>query len=161
MNQSCISCATVSGSILPPGGVVFETSNWIVVLRANPIRVPCLPLIILKRHCEQIADLNGEESSSLGRLLTLTAQVLTDVLQPARVHFGIYAESVKHIHVHVFPRMPDMPAGNIPNLWIEAWMNALHSLGLKKAFPNETVAHYAKKLSRAYLELANSQAEQT
>ena len=157
MKPSCISCATVSGSFLPPGGVVFEASQWIVVLRANPVRFPCLPLIVLKRHCEQIADLSCEESSSLGPLMTLTAQVLADVLQPARVHFGIYAESVKHIHVHVFPRMPDMPAGNIPNLWIEGWMNVLHSLGLKKAFPEEAVTPYAEKLSKAYLELTKSQ----
>ena len=160
MKQRCISCATVAGSILPPGGIIFETSTWIVVLRANPVRSPCLPLIILKRHCEQIADLSCEESSSLGRLMTLTAQVLTNVLQPAKVHFGIYAESVKHIHVHVFPRMPNMPAGNIPNLWIEARMNLLHSLGLKKAYPDEVVAQYAEKLRKTYLELANSQPEQ-
>ncbi len=160
MNQSCISCATVSGSILSPGGVVFETSNWIVVLRANPIRIPCLPLIILKRHCEDMANLDQEESSSLGQLMRLTSQALSLVLQPAKVHFGIYAESVKHIHVHVFPRIPNMPAGNIPNLWIEAWMNILHSLGLKKAYPDAVVAHYAEKLSKTYLELANSQPEQ-
>src|SRR5215208_6972451 len=102
MKQSCISCATVSGSILPPGGIVFEASKWIVVLRANPVRIPCLPLIILKRHCEDVANLDQEESSSLGQLMRLTSQALSLVLQPARVHFGIYAESVKHIHVHVF-----------------------------------------------------------
>jgi diadenosine tetraphosphate (Ap4A) HIT family hydrolase len=85
---------------------------------------------------------------------------LTDVLQTAKVHFGLYAESVKHIHVHVLPRMPNMPAGNIPHLWIEAWMNVLQSVGLKKAYPDEVVAQYAEKLSKTYLELANSQPEQ-
>jgi len=160
MKQSCISCATVSGSILPTGGVVCETATWIVVLRANPVRFPCLPLIILKQHREQIADLSYEESSCLGPLMTLTAQVLNDVLQPAKVHFGLYAESVKHIHVHVFPRMPNMPAGNIPNLWMEVWMKVLHSVGLKKAYSNEVVTRYAEKLSKAYLEVANFQPEQ-
>ena len=160
MKHSCISCATVSGSVLPPGGIVFETSKWIVVLRANPIRFPCLPLIILKRHCEDMANLDQEESSSLGQLMQLTSQALSLAVQPAKVHFGIYTESVKHVHVHVFPRMPNMPAGNIPNLWIEAWTNLLHSLGLKKAYPEEVVAQYAKKLNQTYLELANAQPEQ-
>jgi hypothetical protein len=56
--------------------------------------------------------------------------------------------------------MPNMPAGNIPNLWIEGWMNGLHSLGLKKAYPDEAVAQYAEELSKTYLDLANSQQEQ-
>lgn len=152
MDARCISCATVSGSFLPPGGIVFEHPQWIVVLRKNPVRFPCLPLIILKRHVEDLANLNPEESSSLGQIMQSTAQALSQVLQPAKVHFGIYAEDVKHIHVHVFPRMPNMPAGNIPNLWIGHWMAILHGLGLKKAYSDKIVAQYAQALREAYTE---------
>ena len=152
MNESCISCATVSGSFLPPGGIVFESSKWMVVLRPDPVRFPCLPLIILKRHCEDMADLDQEESSSLGQLMPLTAKALSHALQPAKVHFGIYAEEVKHIHVHVLPRMANMPPGNMPNLWIEQWMNLLHMLGLKKSYADDVVAYYAEMLRRAYME---------
>ena len=150
MANVCISCATVSGSFIPPGGVVFETPKWLVVLRANPVRVPCLPLLILKRHCEDVARLDQDESSSLGPLIQLTARALDQVLHPAKVHFGIYAEEVKHIHVHVFPRMPDMPPGNIPNLWLGQWMDILHALKLKKAYSHEVVAQYAEQLRGAY-----------
>ena len=154
MKDSCISCATVSGSFLPPGGVVFEDSTWMVVLRANPVRFPCLPLIILKRHCEDMAELDHEESSSLGRLIQLTSRALSRALQPVKVHFGIYSEQVKHLHVHVFPRMPGMPAGNIPNLWIGEWLDLLHALRLRKPYSQEVVAQYAETLRRAYTELA-------
>jgi diadenosine tetraphosphate (Ap4A) HIT family hydrolase len=159
MVERCISCATVSGAFLPPGGIVFETQNWVVVLRARPVRFPCLPLIILKRHVEDMANLDPEESSSLGQIMQLTSRVLSHVLQPAKVHYGIYAEGVKHIHVHVFPRMPNMPPGNIINLWIGQWMNFLHSLGLKKAYSDEIVATYAQKLRQAYLEFARTEQE--
>lgn len=151
--ETCISCATVSGSFVPPGGVVFEDQYWIVVLRANPVRFPCLPLLILKRHCEDMAELIGDESASLGQLMQLTSQVLNKALQPAKVHFGIYAEDVKHIHVHVFPRMSNMPAGNIPNIWLNQWFGFLHAIGLKKSYSNEVVARYAEELRAAYLEL--------
>src|SRR5262245_45294683 len=154
-NESCISCATVSGAFLPPGGTAFETPKWMVVLRANPVRFPCLPLMILKRHCKDMAELDQEECSSLGPLIQLTARVLSVVVKLAKVHFGIYAEQVKHIHVHVFPRMPDMPPGNIPNLWIEQWMDLLHALALKKPYSYEAVAEYAETLRSAYLEFAN------
>jgi diadenosine tetraphosphate (Ap4A) HIT family hydrolase len=161
MTENCISCATISGSFIPPGGIVYETPQWMVVLRAHPVRFPCLPLIILKRHVEDMANLDPEESSSLGHVMRLTAQGLSHTLKPAKVHFGMYAEGVKHIHMHVFPRMPDMPAGNIPNLWIGQWMNFLHTLGLKKAYPNEVVSQYAKDLRRAYLEFMNIQQQIT
>ena len=159
MVEGCISCATISGAFLPPGGIVFETPHWLVVLRADPVRFPCLPLIILKRHVEDMASLDRAESSSLGRVMQLTSQVLSHVLHPAKVHFGIYAEDVKHIHVHVFPRMPDMPAGNIPNVWIGQGMALLHALGLKKPFSDATVAQYARTLRQAYLQIAPMQEE--
>jgi diadenosine tetraphosphate (Ap4A) HIT family hydrolase len=94
MMESCISCATGSSSYTPPGGIVLETPNWIVVLRANPVRFPCLPLSILKRHVFNMARLDQEESSSLGQIMQLTAQVLSHVLRPAKVHFGIYADEI-------------------------------------------------------------------
>lgn len=152
---NCIACATVSGVHPPPGGVVFDNEHWLVVLRSRPVRFPCLPLIILKRHEENIVHLDNAESASMGQTIQWTAQILSSVLQPARIHFGIYAEEVKHLHVHVFPRMNNMPPGNIPNLWINAWTDILHSLRLKKAYPNEVVSQYAEKLRQAYLEHAN------
>lgn len=152
--MNCISCATVAGSYVPPGGIVFEHEKWMVVLRANPVSFACLPLLILRRHCEDIADLDAEERSSLGLMMQMTARTLNEVLKPEKVHFGIYAEQVQHIHVHVFPRMPGMPAGNIPNLWRNQWLDVLHTLGLKKSYSNETVARYAEQLQKAYLKLA-------
>jgi diadenosine tetraphosphate (Ap4A) HIT family hydrolase len=68
MTESCISCATISGSFTPPGGIVYENPQWMVVLRANPVRFPCVPLILLKRHVEDMARLDLEESSSLGQM---------------------------------------------------------------------------------------------
>lgn len=153
-NTTCPSCAIVSGDVPPPGGVVFENKYWMVVLRANPVRSPCLPMILLKRHVEDIAYLDPKEGAALGQTMQWTAQIVTLVLQPARVHFGIYAEEVKHLHVHVFPRMPNMPRGNIRNLWIGAWLDLLHAIGLKKSYPNDVVAEYAERLRQAYLELA-------
>jgi len=78
-------------------------------------------------------------------------------LQTAKVHFGIYAEEVKHIHVHVFPRMPNMPPGNIPNLWIGQWMDLLHRLGLKQTYSDEIVTQYARDLRQSYVEFMRIQ----
>jgi diadenosine tetraphosphate (Ap4A) HIT family hydrolase len=155
MNKDCISCQTVAGTLVAPGGIVFENPAWMVVLRAHPLRSPCLPLILLKRHCEDLAELEEQESSTLGTVMQLTAQAINKVLKPAKIHFGLYAEDVKHIHMHVFPRLPAMPAGNIPNLWIGQGLEILHRLGLKKSYPDPVVAQYAAALRTAYLNMAD------
>lgn len=155
--MSCISCATVAGSFMPPGGIVFEDVKWIIALRANPVSVACLPLIILRRHCEDIADLDPEESSSLGFMMQLTVRALNEVLKPEKVYFGLYSEQVKHIHIHVLPRMSNMPIGNIPNMWRTQWLDFLHVLGLKKSYSNEVVAQYAQQLQATYLKLISQE----
>jgi hypothetical protein len=75
--------------------------------------------------------------------MQLTFQALSSVLQPAKVHFGLYAEGVKHIHLHVFPRMPHMPAGNIPTTLLGVWYGLLHRVGLKQAYSDDEVAQVA------------------
>lgn len=154
--SGCLSCDTVSGYFHPPGGIVYEDAYWLVALRARPIRMPCLPFIILKRHCEDVAHLHAVEAESLGPLMRLTAQVLDRVLQPAKVHFGLYSESVQHIHLHVFPRMPTMPAGNIPNRHINRWYAWLHKMGLRQPFADEAVATYAVRMREEYAALAGT-----
>ncbi|MFN8492002.1 MAG: HIT family protein [Caldilineaceae bacterium] len=152
--DGCLSCDILAGKVAPPGGIVYENACWIVVLRARPLRFPCYPFIVLKRHCEHVQALRDDEVATLGSTMRLTAQVLATTIQPAKVHFGLYAEGVKHIHVHVFPRMPFMPPGNIPNIWIDQWCEVLGRVGLKKYYDDETVAKAAAQLRAAYQQMA-------
>lgn len=148
--EKCLSCDTVSGRFQPPGGVVYENDYWLVVLRAKPLRNPCYPFIILKRHCEHVHELSAEEAASLGQTMKLTAQAVMKVIKPAKIHFGLYAEEVKHLHVHVFPRMPDMIAGNKPNRQINRLYERLARWGLKRPYPDEEVAMIAESLRVAF-----------
>jgi hypothetical protein len=77
------------------------------------------------------------------------------VLQPAKVHFGLYAEGVKHLHLHVLPRMPSMPAGNISMTFLHVWTTLLASARLKRSFPDEVVAQVAAQLRQAFVIVAN------
>jgi diadenosine tetraphosphate (Ap4A) HIT family hydrolase len=79
---------------------------------------------------------------------------LEQVLQPAKVHFGLYAESVRHIHLHVLPRMPSMPAGNIPITFLQVWYDLLAHLGLRRAYPDSAVADAAQRLRDVMLSTA-------
>jgi diadenosine tetraphosphate (Ap4A) HIT family hydrolase len=108
---------------------------------------------VLKRHCETLAELTPAELATLGPTLSLTTRALTTVLRPGKVHFGLYAEQVSHIHFHVLPRLPSLPAGNIPVTLLGIWYDLLHQLGLKRAFSDAAVAAVAANLQKEFSEL--------
>jgi diadenosine tetraphosphate (Ap4A) HIT family hydrolase len=142
----CISCNTLAGTPAPPGGVVYQDNNWAFFLRSRPLLVPGQGFIVLKHHCERFSDLTPAELQTLGPMMQRAEAALDRVLKPAKVHFGLYAESVQHIHLHVLPRMPTMPAGNIPVTILNVWYDVLVHLRLKRAYPDSVVADIAQRL---------------
>lgn len=152
--EQCISCATLAGDNQPPGGIVYEDAYWVFFLRSRPLLVPGQGFIVLKRHCERLNDLTPAELAALGPMMQQTQVALDLVLNPAKVHFGLYAEGVKHIHLHVFPRMPAMPAGNILIAFLQVWYEFLVYLRLKQPFFDTTVADVARQLRHAFQTLA-------
>lgn len=147
---SCVSCKTVSGRTTPVGGVVYQDAYWMLFLRSQPLLVPGQGFIVLKRHCEHLTELTPAELASLGPMMQRTHQALDQVLKPAKVHFGLYAEVVKHIHLHVLPRMPEMPIGNIPVTLLGGWYELLKQLHLKRPFTDEAVADVAQRLRQTF-----------
>jgi diadenosine tetraphosphate (Ap4A) HIT family hydrolase len=149
-DEQCISCATLAGHNQPPGGIIYEDAYWVFFLRSRPLLVPGQGFIVLKRHCEYLDNLTPAELAALGPILRQTQVALDRVLQPAKVHFGLYAERVKHIHLHVFPRMPSMPAGNIPITFLQVWYEFLAYLHLKQPYSDIVVADFALQLRHAF-----------
>lgn len=142
----CIVCATLAGARRPPGGMLYEDACWAFFLRARPLLAPGQGFIALKRHCERLSDLRPDEAHTLGPMLQRVEAALTHVLTPARVHFGIYGEAAPHLHVHVVPRMPNMPAGNIPISILHAWYDVLSRLRLRQGYSDEAVVAVAQRL---------------
>ena len=145
-SADCISCDALAGTPAPLGGIVYQDDNWAFFLRSQPLLVPGQGFIVLKRHCERLSELTAAEVQTLGAIMQWTEVALDRVLQPAKVHFGLYAESVQHIHLNVLPRMPTMPAGNIPITFLHIWCNILVSLRLKRAYPDSAVVDVAQRL---------------
>jgi diadenosine tetraphosphate (Ap4A) HIT family hydrolase len=153
----CPSCATLSGRNVPPGGILYDDSHWVVFLRSRPLLVPGQGFIVLKRHCEHLSELTPAELAALGSMLQHTQCAYDRVLQPAKVHFGLYAEAVKHLHLHILPRMPSMPAGNIPMTLLHVWTEVLASVRLKRPFPDAMVVDVAGQLRQAFAVVSNTQ----
>jgi diadenosine tetraphosphate (Ap4A) HIT family hydrolase len=150
---TCVSCRTLAGEVVPPGGIVYDDAHWVVFLRSRPLLTPGQGFIVLKRHCEDVAGLTAEEAATLGVVIRRTAKVYTQVLAPERVHFGLYAEDVRHVHLHVLPRTRALPAGNIPTTLLGAWYALLQRLRLRQAYGDDEVVQVASMLCAGFARL--------
>lgn len=144
--QDCISCATLTGANPPLGGIIYENNFWMVVMRAKPVLIAGSAFIILKRHCEDFNDLTSAELHTMSETMQLLSRAYEDVLQPEKVHFGLYGEGVKHIHIHVLPRTSNLPAGNIPLMHLRQWYQILQFLRLKRSISDEHVTQIASQM---------------
>jgi ATP adenylyltransferase len=114
--DGCLSCELLAGRRSAPGGVLYENATWLVLHQISPARFPGYLFIILKRHGEHLADLTPEEAAGLGPTIQLTSEALRRALNPPpeKVYVGSFGEGVKHVHFHVIPRTPEVPAGIMP-----------------------------------------------
>ena len=127
----CLSCQIVAGKQEVPGGIIYENAYWSVASKASPVIVPGNLFLILKRHCEHLADLAPEEATALGPTMQKVCAALTQVLHPVKIYVASYGEGIKHIHFHVIPRTASMPAGNGAVFFYQQWRALLYQLGLK------------------------------
>jgi diadenosine tetraphosphate (Ap4A) HIT family hydrolase len=148
----------LAGKIEPPGGVVGENEHWIFFCGSRPLLVAGQGYIILRRHCEHLEEITPQEAATLGPMMRQVAQAVKSVLQPVKVHFGLYAESVKHIHFHVVPRMSYLPASNIRLTFLVGWYRILNRLGLKRPSGEEEVARIARQMRAEFQKLIQTEA---
>lgn len=107
----CMSCDILAGKRTPPGGVIYQNEYWHVDSVVGPVYWRGFLIIKLKRHCEQLAVLTPAEADALGPVIRITCAALTAVLQPAKVYVCSFGDGVKHIHLWVLPRPPEMRPG--------------------------------------------------
>lgn len=106
----CVACRANRNEIVTPGGPLYDDGLWRLEHTFEPI--PMVGWLVLKplRHVEHLADLTPQEAATLGPLLQRTAQALRETLAPAKVYCVLLAEAVTHLHIHLIPRAPDLPA---------------------------------------------------
>jgi diadenosine tetraphosphate (Ap4A) HIT family hydrolase len=131
--HNCLICHTLHDNPPPLGGVVYESRYWAFYLRAQPLLVAGQGFVVLKRHCEDLADLTDDEAQDLGVMMRRVTHALNQTIVPARVHLAVYAEETRHLHLHVTPRMPYHPKGNIRLTALLQWYALLHRIGLHNA----------------------------
>jgi diadenosine tetraphosphate (Ap4A) HIT family hydrolase len=111
MTEECYSCRQETDlANLPIRERIYLDEQWRLVHAFNSA-LPGWLVLVPRRHVLAIADLNAEEAAGLGPLLVRVSQVLGAVTGCAKTYAMQFAESAgfEHVHVHVVPRMPDLP----------------------------------------------------
>lgn len=66
--------------------------------------VPGQVVMQLRRHARWLIDMTADELASMGPTLAVVAKAIATELDPERIYFSGFAESVPHVHVMLTPR---------------------------------------------------------
>lgn len=101
INKKCTGCNIVNKEIIPTGGIIYETENFL--LFQDP-EVPIKGFLIVqaKKHVNSIMDFNGEEQIELIKLINKARNALKelDICNEVTI---VQEERSKHFHIWLFP----------------------------------------------------------
>jgi diadenosine tetraphosphate (Ap4A) HIT family hydrolase len=105
----CFACEVIAGRISAPGGTIYQDEHWVadhgldLLVRGYVVLKP-------KRHVHEMADLLPGEAMTFGQAAQTLLSAMRLALGTERIYICSFAETVHHIHLHLLPRYPGMPA---------------------------------------------------
>src|SRR5215212_11288864 len=106
---SCFACEVNSGRIPTPGGPIYDDGIWVADHGVDPLLAGYV-VFKPKRHVHELPDLTGAEAASFGPALQRVIGAMRSALGTERVYVCSFAETVHHLHLHLLPRYPGLPA---------------------------------------------------
>jgi diadenosine tetraphosphate (Ap4A) HIT family hydrolase len=103
--EGCLACDLAEGRRPLPGGVMYETANWLVEHTVGPLGVGTL-ILKPKRHVTRVSGLTEAEAGELGPLLRRAAAVVDELIQPEQVYTCLWSHAggtPVHIHYVIQP----------------------------------------------------------
>jgi diadenosine tetraphosphate (Ap4A) HIT family hydrolase len=110
---SCRTCELVAArdaGTAPLWDAIHRTAFWDVV-HAYDTALPGWLVVVARRHIVAVDELTEDEAAELGLLIRRTSVALKAVTGCVKTYVMQFAESPDHphVHIHVVPRMADMP----------------------------------------------------
>jgi diadenosine tetraphosphate (Ap4A) HIT family hydrolase len=89
---------------------MYRTTYWDVAHAYNS-SLPGWLVLIVRRHIEAVDELSEAEAVELGRLIRAVSLALKQITGCAKTYVVQFAEAAghPHVHVHIIPRMADLP----------------------------------------------------
>ncbi len=66
-------------------------------------------LVAYKEHASEICDLTDEERNTFMKDVARAAQAMHKAFSPAKVNYGAYGDTMKHLHYHLVPKYENGP----------------------------------------------------
>lgn len=121
--EDCFTCKVNGGIVSAPGGVIYEDELWRAEHGVDRL-VRGYVVLKPKRHVHELADLTPREAATLGPAAQSLLRAMRTALETERVYVCSFAETVHHLHLHLLPRYPSMPASGpslIQDLFAQRW----------------------------------------
>jgi len=105
MNNDCAYCA--KGELVAKFGYeVCELPASVVYLFKEQTH-PGRCIVASKHHVDEIVDLGADERQAFMEDVALTAKALHKAFNPDKVNYGMYGDTVHHLHMHLCPKYKD------------------------------------------------------
>lgn len=109
---SCYSCVQASRlAELPLHERLYIGNGWRVA-HAIHCALPGWMVIVPDQHLMSFVELTTAQASAMGPLIVRLSKALTEVTGCSKTYVAMFAEAegFEHLHIHVIPRAPDLPA---------------------------------------------------
>lgn len=81
-------------------------ASTVYLLRDQTHKGRCV--VALNQHKEEICELTDEERNAFFSDVNRVAAALLKLYSPGKINLAVYGDTVRHFHVHVVPKYPDM-----------------------------------------------------
>ncbi len=111
--SSCMTCTLLArrdAGVAPLWDAIYRGAAWDVVHSYNT-SLPGWLVLVARRHITALDALTEAEAIELGLLIRRVSVALKAVTGCAKTYVIQFAEAAEHphVHVHIVPRMADMP----------------------------------------------------
>ena len=107
--DNCFICRKHQGKeAAPPGGYIYEDEHWMVCHAPGKLGPLGTIFIESKRHFLDYAEMNNEESQSLGHVIRRIYRALRLHTDAERIYQYTSIEGVPHFHSWLVPRRMDI-----------------------------------------------------
>lgn len=63
-------------------------------------------IVALNWHVDELFELNQQQRSQFADEVSLVAKVIKKHFHASKINYGIYGDTVSHLHFHLVPKMP-------------------------------------------------------
>lgn len=109
VNNPCLACSIVRGTVCPPGGVVWRGEGLVVHGLVDPSPIAGWLVVTSERHVRALDDLNPGELAALGSVAARVIRAQKRALGAEHTYAFAIGDLLRHFHLHLVPRYASTP----------------------------------------------------